>query len=213
MMKLLHERLREHGEEACIPFKGEGYSFALWNGEAKALADEIEKYYIPRPRFEDGEPIKEGDVFIQKFSDEEDVVTRVGVALYGNDGFSTVWFTNETVSRPTPKVLDADGVEIKVGDIVFFADGRYGDARFKVKGFGLSVGLESADDKTNKYIGCNTGLVTHDMLTHREPDSLERIRDYARSWHTRPDWNDGSLGAAVVEEIDNRLTALIERGA
>lgn len=72
MEKLLHERLREIADEKedepyssgiiealCKEFgvceNKSSYAIDL-NNCLKAIADEIEKFYIPRPRFEDGEP-------------------------------------------------------------------------------------------------------------------------------------------------------------
>ena len=206
MMKLLHERLREHGEESFLLFKGKGYSFTLWEGEAKALADEIEKYYIPRPRFEDGEPIKEGDVFIQKFSDEEDVITRVGVAMYGKDGFSTVWFTNETVQRPTPKVLDADGVEINVGDTVWHVKGSSSWKVILVDSRGVFVRDEVLPEGEGGSIFGGYDLTHKEPDTlEKEPDTLEKLRDDIR--------NSNHAANACAAMWDKRLTALIERGA
>lgn len=64
MKKLLHERLKEHAQNKALEFEGEGYSLALWYFEAAALAEEIERYYIRRPRFEDGEPVQFGDEIV-----------------------------------------------------------------------------------------------------------------------------------------------------
>ena len=74
MKKLLHERLREIADEKedepyssgiiealCKEFgvceNKSSYAVDL-NNFLKAIADEIEKYYIPRPRFDDGEPVQ-----------------------------------------------------------------------------------------------------------------------------------------------------------
>lgn len=77
--KLLHERLREHaakgiiGDFAC----GNTKIVSLRADKALALADEIERQYVPVPRFPDGDPVREG------------CETRYG----------TVSFTNVEVSR------------------------------------------------------------------------------------------------------------------
>lgn len=60
--KLLHERLREFaaeyviGDFECGAMKG----ISLLEDDAIALADEIERQYVPVPRFPDGEPVREG---------------------------------------------------------------------------------------------------------------------------------------------------------
>lgn len=56
MEKLLHERLREY-DNLTTDFRcGDTKIVSLWKHQARALADEIERCYIPRHRIEDGEP-------------------------------------------------------------------------------------------------------------------------------------------------------------
>ncbi len=76
MKKLLPERLRDYANRsaergsyptsiACVEhFWEEGFSGSPMEEERTLFtdwADEIERYYIPRPRFEDGEPVQFGD--------------------------------------------------------------------------------------------------------------------------------------------------------
>lgn len=80
------------------------------------------------PRFEDVEPVKVGDEVEYKGE-----TMRVYLATFDADGWS-LWCSRdgidgrlsgsygERVKRPAPKVLDADGVPIKVGDIVYRDD-------------------------------------------------------------------------------------------
>ena len=76
------------------------------------------------PVFEDGEPVRIGD-FV---SDVEvrSVVFRDGGILLSDctsvPGWGTWRSYKEPIKRPTPKVLDADGVEIRVGDTVYDVD-------------------------------------------------------------------------------------------
>lgn len=59
MKKLLHERLREGGQDYFVYSVGlDSGCIVLTDPESEKLADEIEKYYIPRPRYEDGEPVE-----------------------------------------------------------------------------------------------------------------------------------------------------------
>lgn len=70
MKKLLHERLRELKGRGCselaslagVSCQAYCVSDACHKDIYKAIADEIEKYYIPRPRFEDGEPVQSSDM-------------------------------------------------------------------------------------------------------------------------------------------------------
>lgn len=80
------------------------------------------------PRFEDGELVKVGDEV--EFEGE---TMRVYLATLDADGWA-LWCSREgidgrlsgsyveRVKRPAPKVLDADGVPIKVGDTVYCDD-------------------------------------------------------------------------------------------
>lgn len=83
------------------------------------------------PRFEDGEPVSIGDEVVDE---AEEIVYRVSEIAF-SDGYGTCLRyedqrdgnsynfidglePGEHVKRPAPKVLDADGVEIRVGDTV-----------------------------------------------------------------------------------------------
>lgn len=210
MRKLLHERLREAIEEAkydeyydgfCKYKNEKGGIRTLGEEFASELADEIEKCYIPRPRFEDGEPIQVGDAFVQKIFDEETVLQQIGIALYGNLG-NMVWFPEEIVPRPEHKVkvFDADGVEIKDGDEVWSIEtGKYGVVS-KVGFFktAFSIGNIMLEGVREPYFGY--------YFTHREPDSLEKIRDDMMAAHE--DWKSDPN---TLVEFADRITAIMER--
>ena len=115
MKKLLHERLRNRTriEQGCVETDSGVTITALNKNEMLALADEIEKYYIPRPRFEDGEPCNIGDEveFPQPAG-----VKKVLSFIAGEDGitFANVGMSSGPVviyagkvNRPKPKVLDS----------------------------------------------------------------------------------------------------------
>ena len=110
--KLLHERLREHaakdiiGDFAC----GNTKIVSLRADEALALADEIERQYVPVPRFPDGDPVREG------------CETRYGTVSFTNvevsdrgrgnwimhmdDGNRVVGTFSQRVERPEPDSLE-----------------------------------------------------------------------------------------------------------
>lgn len=76
------------------------------------------------PRFEDtGDPVMVGDAYIDGSGDCNNIVAvricDVCVDLVGEDGFLTGFKPGERVKRPAPEVLDADGVEVHVGDTVY----------------------------------------------------------------------------------------------
>lgn len=219
MKKLLHERLRgiaESEEADCDQFvisvDMKCSDFDSCTNCAKdvlaAIADEIEKYYIPRPRFEDGEPVRVGDSFIQKCINEEVELSKIGIALYTSDCLNMVWFPDEVVPRPAPKVLDADGVEIKVGDTVYslLHDGEdsFG-TRYRVDRLILDDELP-----VRCFHGTDFGYqFDGTSLTHREPDSLEKLRDDIKIY-VRNGWN---ISQPKAEEFADRLTAIMERDA
>ena len=81
------------------------------------------------------------------------------------------------MKRPTPKVLDADGAPINVGDTVYFALGRgraYTVERIDATGGDHSVDIVKAED------GCPMYSVNPENLTHERPDSWERIEEDAK---------------------------------
>lgn len=65
--RLLHERLRDAGGNCANTVKAVGLNCRSMKNCAecydmlrKALADEIERQYVPAPHFPDGEPVREG---------------------------------------------------------------------------------------------------------------------------------------------------------
>lgn len=201
--KLLHDQLREcaYNFGGHIVLDGiPRISFSGW--EAEALADEIERFYIPRPRYEDGEPVQFGDEYR---ADSGRAAKMRQFCAYAHGGFvigkkgkrATVG-NGQFVKRPAAKMLDADGVEVKVGDTVW----RITD--------GLEVvvtGLERVGFVDQKGLCLNPKC-----YTHREPDSLEKLRD---------DIAEGLADVAIPANVwdikraewCDRLTALMERGA
>ncbi len=101
-----------------------------------AIASALERRLMPRgmewPRFEDGEPVRIGDTAQFDSDDVMEVVgveiNRFGYVLHGsiNDGMRKCVEGDEhgvAVKRPAPKVLDADGAEVEVGDDLYSIEG------------------------------------------------------------------------------------------
>lgn len=150
----------------------------------KAVADRIDADgAIPEgiewPRFEDGELVKIGDEV--EFEGETMHVFSVAFTFNG----WVLWCARESfdgrlcgsygerVKRPTPKVLDADGVPIEVGDTVWCDDG---DEPLRVtlihtSGY-RSVSLEG---KGGEHYSLDP-----ERLTHKRPDSWEKLEEDAR---------------------------------
>ena len=80
------------------------------------------------PRFEDGEPVRFGGEFIDHQGNERSVLN---VKMWQEGGFEIGtgqgtydWHeAGERVKRPAPKVFDADGAEIEVGDDLYSVEG------------------------------------------------------------------------------------------
>lgn len=216
MKKLLHERLREIApriSKSCDDDWGidelrEAMNVACYStyqsdlkNTVLAIADEIEKYYDPKPRDTEGNPV------------HKDMELDGGVVSHWSvyeDGSWAVFDSNydeiqcgdkdEPIRMPEPKVLDADGVEIKVGDTVY--DTSNGKALKVTEVLKSSVGVIGE-------LGCGSILAEH--ITHREPDSLEKLRD---------DMNysivEGTYPRTAHEYLcrcAKRLTAIMERDA
>lgn len=128
----------------------------------------IDRYYLPRPLFEDGEPAQFGDMFVRDFGRDAKIDSlsyTKGNSDYVNiNGYERHDFAHR-LKRPNPQVLDADGVPIVVGDTVWNV---FDDQKRTVIGFrGGKAHVESGP-------GIEFFEAGHE-LTHREPDSQERI--------------------------------------
>ena len=75
------------------------------------------------PRFEDGEPVRFEDEWCLRTGG----TTKVGQVVLATDwsfALNASWYEpGERVKRPAPKVLDADGVEIELGDDLYSVEG------------------------------------------------------------------------------------------
>lgn len=211
--KMLHERLREakFGDCLCGTINLTGKRCDDFADCASclrtlndAIADEIERYYIPRPRFEDGEPVQFGDEPEWLVTVDEMTFYENGIVCVGHDGNTFAVNPGELVKRPTPKVLDADGVPIKVGDTVYEVE----------TGLRSTVTSTTMLDSNGNTVCCKDGCPGElhykpEELTHQEPDSLEKlmgdIKDYGAEVHIDECW------AATTDEWARRLARLIER--
>lgn len=144
------------------------------------------------PRFEDGGLVGIGDEL-----EFEGKTMLVCDATFYADGWA-LWCDREDMSgrlygkycervkRPAPKVLDADGAPIKVGDTVYFVDG---DARpLTVKRIDANGGEPAVD---LVYAGqiLRWHSANPEKLTHERPDS----------WRL---WGEDLDMAAKVGEVD-----------
>lgn len=130
---------------------------------------------IEWPRFEDGELVGFGDEV--EHEGETWKVTGIGFESPGFDiglrcGFNIGAMSGsygERLKRPTPKVLDADGAPIEVGETVYCD----GDPE--------PLTVDSFDDPGCVYLTSAKGsdgtlyTIEPSLLTHKRPDSWERL--------------------------------------
>ena len=126
------------------------------------------------PRFEDGEYVWFGDAVEAHHGGaiivEAIEFTRGAVCVKdAKDGdWDTSMYAMHPLKRPVPKVLDADGVEIKVGDTVWTLDGLEGVVT-KVEDGAACIACESDYAQREEA----------DNLTHARPESWERLEEDA----------------------------------
>lgn len=148
--------------------------YALWpygmpdGGGNEDVMDELSKRLMPEgyewPRFEDGEPVRVRDVAVLADNEPHEVESMEFFADKSCKlkGKGTPWmntiFKGQVAKRHAPKVLDADGVEIGIGDKLY--DTETGCARI-VRAINASgtVEFEGYEDR---------GWFTN-FLTHRAP--------------------------------------------
>lgn len=123
---------------------------------------------IEWPRFEDGELVRFGDEFdhvegYRNIPVEGITFSANGwVDVFQEGGICQPLRPGETVKRPEPEVLDADGVPIKVGEILYDMEG------YELKVTGLVDGLVAYESDWNCKVSGN-------MLTHRKPDTFKSV--------------------------------------
>ena len=194
MKKLLHERLRRLTDDDACFVCADNFEASISRKAGEHLADEIERYYIPRPRFEDGELIKNGDPTLHGTAHFVDVALDGSYALselHHNEPFF-IGDPEELIPRPS-EALDADGVEIKSGDKVWTLDGKDTGKVIEVGAIHSLLIQES-----------NAHWINNDQLTHKEPDSIQKVIDYLNDCG-----NSDPSGLYYVAA--DRLSALIEK--
>lgn len=130
------------------------------------LQQTIDRYYLPRPLFEDGEPAQFGDMFVRDFGRDAKIdslsYTKGNFDYVNVNGYERHDFAHR-LKRPNPQVLDADGVQIEVGDVLY----RTTDDMKAVV-----AKLEKGYFVDDEGAGFNPSY-----FTHREPDTIEKVLD------------------------------------
>lgn len=161
----------------------------------KRIMSEREKLILDMwPKFEDGEYVWFGDEVdgLRGGIDNIDLYERT-TNLYDVD-VNLIMSFGERLKRSAPKVLDADGVEIKVGDTVY-GIGRT-EHQFEVidphhadPEVGEAFSVRCYDSDEHEECHCKPKL-----LTHTRPDSWERLEEGAADLDDMPcDFNAKDL--------------------
>lgn len=125
------------------------------------------------PRYEDGAYVWLGDRFGDNKGEPREIegitLYSHGIDLYDDEGFHKPLDHGERLKLPVQSVLDADGVEIHVGDTVWHCNGI-------ASGVVTSIDAGSLMN-TTRYVD-ESGTEFRDAarnLTHIAPDSWERL--------------------------------------
>ncbi len=174
------------------------------------------------PKFEDGEYVWIGDdvsgMDVRSFVFTESCVMVTNLTSVPAYGECRKY--GEPLKRPAPKVLDADGVEIKVGDTVWHEDGR----ELRVIGFDAMQDGETVLIVEYAAEPTKLGEVRSLSLTHVQPDSWERLENDATmsAWSYRDKYglavgvSDGEYIPTTVAfalDLVRRAKALAEKEA
>lgn len=188
--------------------------------EDMADRDEVERRLLARlmpdgcewPRYESGEMVQIGDDVIERFIDDPIKVRSIEF----RDGYTflrEVYKTDRTilvhpgerVKRPAPKVLDADGAEIRVGDTVWHVETGEQCKVVEVDSRSVSVDFRVDGDGTK-----HTGSILPANLTHRAPVLAADGRPLRKGEHV---WNvNGDDEGYVFGFIDDGRVTIEDGG-
>lgn len=135
----------------------------------RVLTDRERQILDMWPRFEDAEPVWLGDEVVDFGGEIVDIdFADKGVVIWNNACNHLHLAIGERVKRHVPEAMDADGVEIEVGDTMWTLDGLEGVVT-KVEDGAAYIAYES--DYAQREEAAN--------LTHARPDSWERLEEDA----------------------------------
>lgn len=158
------------------------------------------------PRFEDGEPVMIGDG-VDGLGGEiiEMYIAENTASIWNNCANHMHLSPGERVKRPAPEVLDADGVEIKVGDTVYDVRGE----RFTVTDIeGGLLGLS----QDGFIIG---SWMPADQFSISLRDSWERLEEDAESIRQTIARNFGDFSPSDFKQsgdsLQDRVSDIVRR--
>ena len=161
----------------------------------KRIMSEREKLILDMwPKFEDGEYVWFGDEVdgLRGGIDNIELYERT-TNLYDVD-VNLIMSFGERLKRPAPKVLDADGVEIKVGDTVWHRSLCTMGSMRKATVIGFDENSLGGELATLKDEAGKTWYIDPKKITHVQPDSWERLEEDAADLDDMPcDFNAKDL--------------------
>lgn len=201
--------------------------------DGEKFRDYLHRCFLPRPRFEDGEPVQISDM------EEIGALATYRVYMDGSWEFEPDKYEDETspklwdvqfgakserVKRPAPEALGADGMPIVEGETVWLDEAHSrcaGSCGFEDGNKYSLCGIERQEMLTvedahievdgREYVRvCTCGAWCHaSWLTHTPPDTQERIDDDAtlppREYYVRHIGHDVAEKGAV--EVHAAVTA------
>lgn len=218
MEKLLHERLREIEAKDRIDGLSIGHgTIPIRPSEARFLADEIERYYIPRPRDNEGIPFTEGEIV---YSIDPDTEYGAEVISVGQSTILVLWDDGEydvidacdmQHEKPQPKVFDANGEEINIGDTLFWTC----DVDESIYVYTVDrIEFDESKESSIQVWNVDGHWMPPEQLTHKYPDSRDKVINnmvnFINGWDATNSHNI-DLMRSKLDEYVNRLVYLEER--
>lgn len=159
--------------------------------DGEKFRDYLHRCFLPRPRFEDGEPVQLGELV------DSNLVGAVRVSAIefteyetyvkdepGGDWSTSLEVTTNRLKRPAPEALGADGLPIKAGETVWSLSGTGPHTVDTVY-----TDIPTPDGRDCPWVDIdNEGTwACAESLTHTPPETQERIdgdaaKDHVEYW-------------------------------
>ncbi len=151
------------------------YYTGLYAKGAEPIGDWLDRWFVPRPRYEDGELVQFGDDGLSEIRLRRCYLPlqkhALETTLVYEDGEQIVLDEDGRVKRPAPEVLGADGKPIVAGETVWDVEsGIEGvvDNFQCIYGQSVTANIKCPDD--GEFYNFNV-----DRLTHTPPDTQRKI--------------------------------------
>ena len=177
------------------------------------------------PRFEDGEPVWFEDAVEARHGGAITIEAiefsrgKVCVKDAEDGDWDTSMYAMRPLKRPAPEVLDADGVEIKVGDTVWYRSLCTMGSMRKAMVTGFDENCLGGKLATLKDEAGKTWYIDPKKITHVQPDSWERfVEDMQKSactyfgyQHKECGEGDGCPASGALDCSNRKMADLIRR--